>query len=111
MKEHRIAVIPGDGIGREVIPEGVRALEAVAAKHGIRLNWTEFDWSCDYYMKHGRMRPDDAPDILRQFDAIYFGAVGDPKRVPDHISVLRRLLGSRGIFDLFVRRPAVRLIQ
>src|SRR5436190_21332073 len=86
MKEHRIAVIPGDGIGREVIPEGVRVLEAVCAKHGIRLNWTEFDWSCDYYMKHGKMRPDDAPEILRKFDAIFFGAVGDPKRVPDHIS-------------------------
>src|SRR3954464_13946050 len=70
-KEHRIAVIPGDGIGREVIPEGVRVLEAVATKHGIRLNWTQFDWSCDYYMKHGKMRPDDAPDILRKFDAIY----------------------------------------
>ena len=69
MKEHRIAVIPGDGIGREVIPEGVRVLEAVGAKHGIRLNWTQFDWSCDYYMKHGKMRPDDAPDVLRKFDA------------------------------------------
>ena len=111
MKEHRIAVIPGDGIGREVIPEGVRALEAVAAKHDIRLNWTEFDWSCDYYMKHGKMRPDDAPDILRKFDAIYFGAVGDPKRVPDHISVWGLLIDFRRIFDLYVNLRPVRLFK
>ncbi|MBV8031000.1 MAG: tartrate dehydrogenase, partial [Betaproteobacteria bacterium] len=82
MREHSIAVIPGDGIGREVIPEGVRVLEAVAARHGIRLHWKEFDWSCDWYKKHGKMRPDDAPDILRKFDAIYFGAVGNPALVP-----------------------------
>jgi tartrate dehydrogenase/decarboxylase/D-malate dehydrogenase len=111
MKEHRIAVIPGDGIGREVMPEGVRALEAVAAKHDIRLNWTEFDWSCDYYMKHGKMRPDDAPDILRKFDAIYFGAVGDPKRVPDHISVWGLLIDFRRIFDLYVNLRPVRLFK
>src|SRR6478672_10484763 len=67
MKEHRIAVIPGDGIGREVIPEGVRVLEAVAAKHGLRFAWKEFSWSCDWYKAHGRMCPEDAPDILRKF--------------------------------------------
>src|SRR6266550_7906501 len=69
MKEHQIAVIPGDGIGREVIPEGIRVLEAVGAKHGIRFKWQELPWSCDWYQAHGRMCPPDAPDILRRFDA------------------------------------------
>ena len=78
MREHSIAVIPGDGIGREVIPEGVRVLEAVGAKHGLRFKWQEFPWNCDWYKAHGKMCPDDAPDILRKFDAIYFGAVGNP---------------------------------
>ena len=77
-KEHSIAVIPGDGIGREVIPEGVRVLEAVGAKHGLRFKWQEFPWSCDWYKTHGRMCPEDAPAILRKFDAVYFGAVGNP---------------------------------
>ena len=74
MKEHSIAVIPGDGIGREVMPEGVRVLEAVGAKHGLRFKWKEFDWSCDWYKAHGKMCPDDAPadpaqvrrDLLRR---------------------------------------------
>ena len=66
MREHTIAVIPGDGIGREVIPEGVRVLEAVGAKHGLRFKWQEFPWSCDWYKAHGRMCPEDAPDILKQ---------------------------------------------
>jgi len=65
MTEHRIAVIPGDGIGKEVIPEGVRVLEAAAARHGVRLQWQEFPWSCDWYKTHGKMCPDEAPDILR----------------------------------------------
>jgi tartrate dehydrogenase/decarboxylase/D-malate dehydrogenase len=111
MKEHQIAVIPGDGIGREVIPEGLRALEAVGAKHGIRFNWKEFDWSCDWYKKHGKMRPDDAPDILRKFDAIYFGAVGNPSLVPDHIAVWGLLIDFRRIFDLYVNLRPVRLFE
>ena len=64
-KVHRIAVIPGDGIGREVMPEGVRVMEAAGAKHGISFQWKEFDWSCDWYKAHGKMCPDDAPQILR----------------------------------------------
>src|SRR5690606_7955894 len=83
LKEHLIAVIPGDGIGREVIPEGVRVLEAVGAKHGLRFAWKEFPWSCDWYKAHGRMCPEDAPEVLRKFDAVYFGAVGNPAIVPD----------------------------
>ena len=74
MKEHSIAVIPGDGIGREVIPEGVRVLEAAGARHGVRFKWQEFPWSCDWYREHKRMCPEDAPGILRKFDAVYFGA-------------------------------------
>ena len=84
-KEHRIAVIPGDGIGREVMPEGVRVMEAAGAKHGISFQWKEFDWSCDWYKAHGKMCPDDAPQILRRFDAIYFGAVGNPAIVADQL--------------------------
>ena len=111
MKDHSIAVIPGDGIGREVIPEGVRVLEAVAAKHGLRFQWKEFDWSCDWYKAHGKMRPDDAPELLRKFDAVYFGAVGNPALVPDHISVWGLLIDFRRIFDLYVNLRPVRLFQ
>jgi len=111
MKEHRIAVIPGDGIGREVVPEGVRVLEAVGAKHGIRFNWKEFDWSCDWYKQHGRMCPEDAPDTLRKFDAIFFGAVGNPAIVPDHISAWGLLINFRRWFDLYVNLRPVRLFE
>src|SRR3954465_6418645 len=111
MHEHKIAVIPGDGIGREVIPEGVRVLEAVGAKHGIRFNWKKFDWSCDWYKAHGKMCPDDAPDILRKFDAVYFGAVGNPALVPDHIAVWGLLINFRRWFDLYVNLRPVRLFE
>jgi tartrate dehydrogenase/decarboxylase/D-malate dehydrogenase len=111
MKEYRIAVIPGDGIGREVIPEGVRALEAVGAKHGIRFAWTEFPWSCDWSKAHGRMCPEDAPDTLRKFDAIYFGAVGNPAIVADHISAWGLLINFRRWFDLYVNLRPVRLFE
>ena len=111
MKEHTIAVIPGDGIGREVIPEGVRVLEAVTARHGIRLKWKEFPWSCDWYKAHGRMCPEDAADVLRKFDAIYFGAVGNPALVPDHIAVWGLLINFRRWFDLYVNLRPVRLFE
>ena len=111
MKEHLIAVIPGDGIGREVMPEGVRVLEAVGAKHGLRFTWKEFPWSCDWYKAHGRMCPEDAPDILRKFDAIYFGAVGNPAIVPDHISAWGLLINFRRWFDLYVNLRPVRLFE
>jgi tartrate dehydrogenase/decarboxylase/D-malate dehydrogenase len=111
MKEHVIAVIPGDGIGREVIPEGIRVLEAVGARHGISFKWTEFPWSCDWYKAHGRMCPEDAPDILRKFDAIYFGAVGNPALVPDHIAVWGLLINFRRWFDLYVNLRPVRLFE
>jgi tartrate dehydrogenase/decarboxylase/D-malate dehydrogenase len=111
MKEHTIAVIPGDGIGREVIPEGVRVLEAAGARHGLRFTWKEFPWSCDWYQAHGRMCPEDAPDILRKFDAVYFGAVGNPALVPDHIAVWGLLINFRRWFDLYVNLRPVRLFE
>ena len=111
MKAYNIAVIPGDGVGREVIPEGVRVLEAAAAKYGIQLNWKEFPWSCDWYRAHGRMCPEDAPDILRKFDAIYFGAVGNPSIVADHLSVWGLLINFRRVFDLYVNLRPIRLLK
>ena len=111
MKEQLIAVIPGDGIGREVIPEGVRVLEAAGARHGLRFAFKEFPWSCDWYRSHGRMCPEDAPEILRKFDAIYFGAVGNPSLVPDHIAVWGLLINFRRLFDLYVNLRPVRLFE
>lgn len=111
MKNHTVAVIPGDGIGREVMPEGIRVLEAVGVKHGLQFAWTEFPWSCDWYKTHGRMCPDDAPDILRRHDAVYFGAVGDPSIVPDHVSAWGLLINFRRWFDLYVNLRPVRLFE
>ena len=108
MTTHRIAVIAGDGIGPEVMPEGVRAVTAAASKHGIGLEFEHFDWACaDYYLKHGRMMPEDWFDRLKGFDAIYFGAVGWPQVVPDHISLWGSLIQFRRGFDQYVNlRPA-----
>jgi tartrate dehydrogenase/decarboxylase/D-malate dehydrogenase len=111
MSQHSIAVIPGDGIGREVIPEGVRALEAVGAKHGIEFRWQEYPWSCDWYKAHGRMCPEDAPAILRRHEAVFFGAVGNPSIVPDHISAWGLLINFRRWFDLYVNLRPVRLFE
>jgi tartrate dehydrogenase/decarboxylase/D-malate dehydrogenase len=111
MAQHRIAVIPGDGIGREVIPEGIRVLEAVGARHGLELSWTEFPWSCDWYREHGRMCPQDAPQILRGFDAVFFGAVGNPAIVPDHVSAWGLLINFRRWFDLYVNLRPVRMFE
>ncbi len=104
----RIAVIPGDGIGREVMPEGLRALNAAAGRFGLRLEYTDIEWaSCDYYANHGRMMPDDWKDRLSGMDAIYFGAVGWPATVPDHISLWGSLIKFRREFDQYVNlRPA-----
>ena len=111
MQTHSIAVIQGDGIGREVMPEGVRVLEAAGARHGLRFAFKEFPWSCDWYRAHGRMCPEDAPEILRKFDAIYFGAVGNPSLVPDHIAVWGLLINFRRCFDLYVNLRPVRLFE
>ncbi|WP_048306096.1 tartrate dehydrogenase [Halomonas sp. PR-M31] len=108
---YRIAVIPGDGIGTEVMPEGVRVLEAAAKGVGIKLTFEYFDFaSCDYYLEHDQMLPDDWFDILSEFDAIYFGAVGWPEKVPDHISLWGSLLQFRRGFDQYINLRPCRLM-
>jgi tartrate dehydrogenase/decarboxylase/D-malate dehydrogenase len=81
-------VIPGDGIGQEVTPEGVRVLDAAAeVDGGFQLSYEHFPWGCEYYLKHGLMMAKDGLQILKPFDAIFFGAVGFPEKVPDHITL------------------------
>ena len=110
-RKHRIAVIPGDGIGKEVVPEGVRVLEAAARRHGFELQLDWFDFaSCDYYERHGRMMPEDWKAQIGAHDAIYFGAVGMPERVPDHISLWGSLLRFRREFDQYVNLRPARLL-
>jgi len=106
----KIALIPGDGIGKEVMPESVRVLEAVASKHGLKLEWTEFDWSCETYLETGQMMPEDGIDQLRPFDAVYLGAVGFPS-VPDHVSLWGLLIPIRREFDQYVNLRPVRLFE
>ena len=107
MPHHRIAVIAGDGIGKEVVPEGLRCLDAVARKYNIAFQWDEFDWSCDYYLKHGTMMPEDWKAKIGGHDAIFFGAVGWLEKVPDHVSLWGSLLKFRREFDQYVNlRPA-----
>lgn len=107
----RIAVIEGDGIGREVVPEGLRVLEAAARKFNLSLEFEHFDFaSCDYYLKHGKMLPDDWQVQIGSHDAIFFGAVGDPTRVPDHISLWGSLILFRREFDQYVNLRPCRLM-
>ncbi|WP_290789456.1 tartrate dehydrogenase [Halomonas sp.] len=107
----RIAVIPGDGIGKEVMPEGLRALEAAAARFGIELELEHFDFaSCDYYAEHGKMLPDNWFETLKDFDAIFYGAVGWPATVPDHVSLWGSLLQFRRRFDQYVNLRPCRLL-
>ena len=106
---HRIAVIPGDGIGREVVPEGTRVLDAAARRFNFELDWTTFDWSCQTYTETGRMMPADGLDQLRRFDAIYLGAVGFPG-VPDHVSLWGLLIPIRRAFRQYVNLRPVRLL-
>src|SRR5215469_4885663 len=110
-KPYRIAVIPGDGIGREVMPEGLRVLEAAAKKFNIALQLDHFGFaSCDYYLQHGKMMPDNWKDLIGGHDAIFFGAVGWPEKVPDHISLWGSLLLFRREFDQYVNARPVRLM-
>ena len=107
----RIAVIAGDGIGREVVPEGIRVLEAAARKFDLKLDFDHFDFaSCDYYLKHGQMLPDTWKTQIGSHDAIFFGAVGDPARVPDHISLWGSLIRFRREFDQYVNLRPCRLM-
>ena len=110
-KAYRIAVIAGDGIGKEVVPEGLRVLEAAARRYGFRLRLEEHDFaSCDYYARHGRMMPEDWKDRVGGADAIFFGAVGWPDTVPDHISLWGSLIQFRREFDQYVNLRPVRLL-
>lgn len=108
MKTLKIATIPGDGVGKEIMPEAVRVLEKVAEVHGgLKFEFTEFPYSCDYYLEHGVMMPDDGLDRLSQFDSIFLGAVGDASKVPDHISLWGLLLKIRKEFQQEINiRPA-----
>ncbi|MDH4574384.1 tartrate dehydrogenase [Salinicola acroporae] len=108
---HKIAVIAGDGIGTEVVPEGLRALEAAARRFDIRLEFEHFEFgSCDYYLEHGKMLPDDWFETLSGFDAIFYGAVGWPDKVPDHISLWGSLLQFRRHFDQYINLRPCRLM-
>ncbi|WYZ33825.1 hypothetical protein EsH8_I_000101 [Colletotrichum jinshuiense] len=110
-KPLKIAVIPGDGIGIEVMPWGVRCLEAVAGFFGIALQFESFDFaSCDYFHKHGDMMPSDWKEKLLKFDAIYFGAVGMPAQVPDNVSLWGSLLKFRREFDQYINLRPCRLM-
>jgi tartrate dehydrogenase/decarboxylase/D-malate dehydrogenase len=108
-KSYKIAVIPGDGIGLEVVPEGIRALEAAGKRFGFHCTWQNFDWSCETYRRTGRMMPEDGLDQLRAFDAIFLGAVGHPD-VPDHISLWGLLIPIRRHFRQYVNIRPVRLL-
>ena len=105
----RIAVIAGDGIGREVIPAGMAALDAATRGTAVSLSFTEFSWGCEFYQRHGRMMDEDALDQLARFDAIYLGAIGSPE-VPDHISLWDLILPIRQRFDQYVNLRPIRLL-
>jgi tartrate dehydrogenase/decarboxylase/D-malate dehydrogenase len=107
---YNIAVIPGDGIGKEVVPEGIRILEAAGRKFGISFNFQTFDWSCETYAATGRMMPEDGMDMLRDKHSIFLGAVGFPG-VPDHISLWGLLIPIRREMDQYVNLRPVRLIK
>ncbi len=109
---YRIAAIAGDGIGKEVMPEGLRVLHAAARRFGLALDVTPIEWaSCDWYAQHGQMMPDDWKDQLAGIDAVLFGAVGWPATVPDHISLWGSLLKFRREFDQYVNLRPVRLFE
>ena len=108
-KHYRIAVIPGDGIGKEVVPAAQRVLDGAARRFGFSLQWQTFDWSCERYTETGSMMPSDGLDQLRPFDAIFLGAVGFPG-VPDHVSLWGLLLPIRRGFEQYINLRPVRLL-
>ena len=112
MKSYKIASIAGDGIGKEVLPESLKILKETAKKHQFKIQFDEFDFaSCDYYQKHGKMLPDNWKEEIGSHDAIFFGAVGDPAKVPDHISLWGSLLKFRREFDQYVNLRPVKLFN
>jgi tartrate dehydrogenase/decarboxylase / D-malate dehydrogenase len=108
-RSHSIAIIAGDGIGKEVIPAGLATIEAATRGTGISLKFTELAWGCDYYLKHGRMMDADGFEQAAKFDAIYLGAIGSPA-VPDHIAVWDLLLPLRQRFQQYVNLRPMRLL-
>ena len=111
-KPYRIAVIAGDGIGNEVMPEGLRVLRAAAKRFALEIELVDFEWAdCRYYEKHGKMMPDDWKQQIGGFHAIYFGAVGWPATVPDHVSLWGSLLKFRREFDQYINLRPVRLFE
>ena len=109
MRTYQVAVIPGDGIGKEVVLEGIRVVDAAAAKFGVSFTWDAFPWGCDEYARTGKMMPDDGLQRIRRHDAIFFGAVGSPE-VPDHISLWGLLIPIRRGFNQYVNLRPVRLM-
>lgn len=109
MTEYTIALIPGDGIGKEVAPEGVRVLDATADRFGFRLRWNELDWGCDRYLQAGRFMPEDGLESIQDHDAIYLGAVGFPG-VPDHVSLWGLLIPLRRVMKQWVNLRPVKLM-
>ncbi len=110
MTRYRIAVIPGDGIGKETVPEGIRVLEAVGERFGLEFDWETFDWGCERYARTGTMMPADGIDTIRGHDAIFLGAVGFPG-VPDHVSLWGLLIPIRRHFEQYVNLRPVRLLE
>jgi tartrate dehydrogenase/decarboxylase/D-malate dehydrogenase len=112
MKKYNIATIAGDGIGKEIVPESIKVLNEVAKKHQFKIQFDQFDFSsCDYYEKHGKMLPNDWKELIGKHDAIFFGAVGDPSKVPDHISLWGSLLKFRREFDQYINLRPVKLFE
>jgi tartrate dehydrogenase/decarboxylase / D-malate dehydrogenase len=111
MKKWEISVIPGDGIGVEVMPEAIKVLDTLADIHGgISFSYKEYPWSCEYYLEHGVMMPADGLQQLEQSDAVFLGAVGNPKLVPDHVSLWGLLVNIRRGFEQVINvRPAKRM--
>ena len=109
MSQLKIAVIPGDGIGWEVVPEGLKVLEAIGGRHGLDFQFTEFDWGCERFHKTGRFMPDDGLAQLRKFDAIFLGAVGFPG-VPDHVSLWELLIPIRRAMQQYINLRPVRMM-
>lgn len=111
MKQYKIAVIPGDGIGTEVVNEGIKVLNRVAELDGgFTFEFTHFPWGCEYYLEKGEMMPENGIELLSEFDAIYLGAVGAPT-VPDHISLWDLLLKIRHEFDQYINLRPVKLLK
>ncbi|MGE0420947.1 MAG: tartrate dehydrogenase [Reyranellaceae bacterium] len=108
--KHRIAVIAGDGIGKEVVPAGIEVVEAAGRRFGVEFQWTEFDWSCERYAKTGEMMPKDGLDQLKPYESIFLGAVGWPG-VPDHVSLWGLLIPIRRGFDQYANVRPVRLFE